>query len=618
MVARATSCGVLALLAAIPSAQALRGNGTPISDTERFGATFIDPDDGSKMFCSGAIISSQHILTAASCFLDVRDGRSAIIRRGGLALVGMGQQMTSLDPKVQQLEIAHVSAHPSFTPDNWRHHKGDLVDLAVVRLKKHIEMGEDHNSQIVVLVNQDPEMENDFAMLASSDSLLKNVMVSGFGTKQGRYQKSLVNFLPEVLESDGQRTREECEPDVTKFEPGDESDFDPYYHYCAARENSNNMLCPEVGDLGAPLSLEIQLADPRMSQQRVNFLLGIYAGDGAYLYSTADPRDALVGTWDDRESQCTSRQSVQQTRRNFDRFIRVERFGTWIQEHTATILPHRYFPQMPSYEDLISILSPSIGQPGALPAEIMREQNWKQSGSFLCAPDDCGKKAKHQRCWCDLDCTKNGDCCSNFAQVCQRQQSLVVRPPGSCALPDKTTACGSKVATQAGENFNAACWCDKLCEKNEDCCADYPTVCGVTLAESYKQGSCKNNCGKKAGDCWCDSNCQTNGDCCPDVGICHGTTAPGSVNNGSCRGNCGHNSGLCWCDPGCTANGDCCADFVHVCSTEPSTCKGRCGHDVVNPDGTTCWCDDQCTIQKPRDCCSDHAAFCGIGVVEGR
>lgn len=74
--------------------------------------------------------------------------------------------------------------------------------------------------------------------------------------------------------------------------------------------------------------------------------------------------------------------------------------------------------------------------------------------------------------------------------------------PASC-----TGACGGKSA--------AGCWCDSQCTKYGDCCSDYQQVCEA--GDDPDASSCTGACGGKSSDgCWCDADCKKYGDCCDD------------------------------------------------------------------------------------------------------
>jgi hypothetical protein len=73
-------------------------------------------------------------------------------------------------------------------------------------------------------------------------------------------------------------------------------------------------------------------------------------------------------------------------------------------------------------------------------------------------------------------------------------------------------ACGGKSAD--------GCWCDAQCSKYGDCCDDYPQVCpnyDDNNDDNDGEDSCAGACGGKSPDgCWCDAQCSKYGDCCGD------------------------------------------------------------------------------------------------------
>jgi len=78
--------------------------------------------------------------------------------------------------------------------------------------------------------------------------------------------------------------------------------------------------------------------------------------------------------------------------------------------------------------------------------------------------------------------------------------------------PDDSGSCEGN----CGEKSDAGCWCDDQCSKYGDCCGDYEQVC-VNDEDEDVGGSCEGSCSGKSPDgCWCDAKCQKYGDCCED------------------------------------------------------------------------------------------------------
>jgi hypothetical protein len=79
-------------------------------------------------------------------------------------------------------------------------------------------------------------------------------------------------------------------------------------------------------------------------------------------------------------------------------------------------------------------------------------------------------------------------------------------PLGSVTQASMVSDCVGYCGGQAP----AGCYCDDLCTKYGDCCADYEQVCGGTA-------SCAGYCGGQAPTgCYCDDLCTKYGDCCAD------------------------------------------------------------------------------------------------------
>ena len=71
-----------------------------------------------------------------------------------------------------------------------------------------------------------------------------------------------------------------------------------------------------------------------------------------------------------------------------------------------------------------SLLTAGLGcdpaQPGSSPdMDDEREPLGKSDRTGSCAPDDCGGPASAGVCWCDEACVEIGDCCSDYAPVCE-------------------------------------------------------------------------------------------------------------------------------------------------------------------------------------------------------
>ncbi len=68
----------------------------------------------------------------------------------------------------------------------------------------------------------------------------------------------------------------------------------------------------------------------------------------------------------------------------------------------------------------------------------------------------CGDQAP-AGCWCDAQCTEQGDCCPDASEYCPRH---VATCEGWCGGPSPS-----------------GCWCDEACSVHDDCCSDQASVC---------------------------------------------------------------------------------------------------------------------------------------------
>lgn len=154
-------------------------------------------------------------------------------------------------------------------------------------------------------------------------------------------------------------------------------------------------------------------------------------------------------------------------------------------------------------------------------------------------------------CWCDAACTANGDCCGDYADVCDEKpdalsaiiealasinsqlqttsDAISSKAPTSSPAEDSEPPSTLVVASCKGRCGKSAplksCWCDKTCVKHKDCCDDYSEVCAAPLKTNTvgvveNKPSCEGKCGKSGGQkgkkCWCDEQCISKGDCCED------------------------------------------------------------------------------------------------------
>lgn len=85
----------------------------------------------------------------------------------------------------------------------------------------------------------------------------------------------------------------------------------------------------------------------------------------------------------------------------------------------------------------------------------------------------CGAEESSGDCYCDSACVENGDCCSDYADLCPAEPEPEDETPTG---PTCDGACG-------GASADGACYCDDQCVENNDCCDDYGDVCLVALED---------------------------------------------------------------------------------------------------------------------------------------
>lgn len=264
------------------------------------------------------------------------------------------------------------------------------------------------------------------------------------------------------------------------------------------------------------------------------------------------------------------------------------------------------------------------------------------------------------RCWCDVACEAEGDCCSDRIVMCPTfiPPSVSIPPsriPSSptAALPSPTAARPSPTAARpslfdlsilsngscegACGRRDKDCFCDSMCERRRDCCGDVVAVCGRSLsgnatnssvkhATPSPNASCAGLCGRFTDTCYCDSMCEMEGDCCGDVLASCGMSLARDLSRPliamaetrshsipSCNRQCGLQLGSCSCNETCIVTGDCCADRGIFCGDISSqispeeSCLGLCGKKAL-----ACFCDSTCEING--DCCRDVTHVCGLSV----
>jgi len=118
-----------------------------------------------------------------------------------------------------------------------------------------------------------------------------------------------------------------------------------------------------------------------------------------------------------------------------------------------------------------------VSQPEPLPEEEPEPE--PEPAADSCS-GSCGDKAP-SGCWCDEQCAKYGDCCSDKAAVCDAPPEPEPEPepepapePEPEPEPEPTYACTGF----CGDKAPSGCWCDSACANYGDCCQDKVLACG--------------------------------------------------------------------------------------------------------------------------------------------
>ncbi len=153
------------------------------------------------------------------------------------------------------------------------------------------------------------------------------------------------------------------------------------------------------------------------------------------------------------------------------------------------------------------------------------------------------------------------------------------------------TDAGSCAGSCGDIGSDDSCYCDAECSGNGDCCADYGQHCGGSDdggdsgdggdstdggdggGGGGPAGTCIGSCGGIGSDnvCYCDAECAANGDCCDDyTSVCGGGGDGGGGAPATCAGYCGGSGSdsSCYCDDACLDNGDCCDDYAPACAAD--------------------------------------------------
>ena len=84
-------------------------------------------------------------------------------------------------------------------------------------------------------------------------------------------------------------------------------------------------------------------------------------------------------------------------------------------------------------------------------------------------------------CQCDNQCVKVGDCCPDYSTICLPSPSTTTQKPLMQSCQNRCTA-GKKSFRFLRQLPVTKCYCDEDCVKVGDCCSDYDQYCqNVTL-----------------------------------------------------------------------------------------------------------------------------------------
>lgn len=76
-------------------------------------------------------------------------------------------------------------------------------------------------------------------------------------------------------------------------------------------------------------------------------------------------------------------------------------------------------------------------------------------------------------CFCDIPCSKNGNCCSDFETSCPNEAAG--KPNRSL---NQTLSCvGHCTGYAESESGEEWCFCDAPCRENGNCCSDFESAC---------------------------------------------------------------------------------------------------------------------------------------------
>lgn len=84
----------------------------------------------------------------------------------------------------------------------------------------------------------------------------------------------------------------------------------------------------------------------------------------------------------------------------------------------------------------------------------------------------CDGASSDGSCWCDDQCSQQGDCCDDYEQYCANPEEP--EEPEDDDPPASTNSCQERCG---GASSDESCYCDDECSEYGDCCADYEQYC---------------------------------------------------------------------------------------------------------------------------------------------
>jgi secreted trypsin-like serine protease len=241
--------------------ESIRGGTLAQLDEWRFMVAWTTADG--EYFCSGALITEQHVLTAASCFQNIT-GFSRLTHRNALARAGC-TALSSTQCQVRQ--ISEVMIHPEWNPNNFLNHPAATVNLAVVRLDRPFTLGDiDAPTFPVILVS--PQT------MGLSQAISGSMTTASWGSSgTSAFEDQLSRRLTVPISP-----KELCMSTdlIMQLQAGQERDFEPENNICVGIVEGFGSC---AGDEGAPLIMR-----DTSTTGTPAYVLGVFAGVGPNPY----------------------------------------------------------------------------------------------------------------------------------------------------------------------------------------------------------------------------------------------------------------------------------------------------------------------------------------------